>query len=88
MKKLFTSTYHPEQLKTFEKSNIISTLTGNIFIPGIMVFAFNDIIPHIQLYTWMSLHIMVFIFRMYLMDKLSSNANVVFFLISFSSLVK
>ena len=85
MKKLFTPTYHPEQIKTFEKSNMISTLTGNIFIPGIMMFAFNDIIPHIQLYTWVSLHIMVFIFRIYLKDKLSSNANVVFFLISFSS---
>lgn len=85
MKKLFATTYYPEQLETFQKSNLISTLTGNILVPSIMVFALNNIIPNIQLYTWFSLHIIVFITRLYLRDKINSYANLIFFLISFSS---
>lgn len=79
--------YPSELISKFSKGNVSGAITGNILVPLIIVFSFNNIIPAAQLYIWFALHVSVFLARIIFRKKISSHLYVYSSLISFSSVL-
>jgi len=79
--------YPPELISKFTKGNISGAITGNILVPILIVLSFYNIIPTVQLYIWLSLHVLIFLTRIIFRKKISSHLYIYSFLISFSSVL-
>lgn len=79
--------YHPELFNIFSKGNVSGAVAGNLFAPIIITYFFYNIIPQTHMYTWMTLHVLIFASRMILRDKISNNLHLYTSIMAFSSLL-
>ncbi len=83
----FTLEYPPQLIENLSKSNLSGALTANLVIPFIVSYLFYDYFPFEQLYTWLGLHVAIFIARILLENKIKTSTNIHFFLLSSTSLL-
>ena len=81
----FIRDYPPQLIQNIIKSNLSGALSANLLIPFIVTYLFYNSIPLFELYTWLALHVAIFISRIIFEDKINTNTNIHFFLLSLTS---
>ena len=82
----FINGYHPKLVQNLQESNRSGALTANLLIPIIVTYLFYDYFSHTWLYTWLALHVGIFIARIALEKKIKTSTNIQFFLLVLTSI--
>ena len=85
--KLFKSNYHPQLIESMLKSNFSGAIIVNIFLPIIVTYLYYDFIPSTQLKLWLGSHIVIFVLRVSLQKKITTNLSYHLILMSGTSLL-
>ncbi|RLA73248.1 MAG: hypothetical protein DRG24_00755, partial [Epsilonproteobacteria bacterium] len=62
--------YHPKLIEILIVSTLSGVLSANIIAPLMVAFILHDAVPHLLIYSWLSLHFMLFVGRVFMSKKL------------------
>ena len=82
----FINNYHPKLIQNLMDSNLSGALSANLFIPLIVTYLFHNYFSDLWMYSWLGLHVAIFIARVSLVRYLKTTTKIHFLLLSLSSL--
>jgi len=76
LKNMFSLDYHPKLLELLITLTPLGVFTANIMTPTLTAYILYDMLPHITIYIWLYLHLLVFLGRIYIARKLHDSLKI------------
>ncbi len=72
IKRIFTAHHHPKLVEMIVESNFVGSIAANVVVPITIGIVFYNKIPFSSLFIWVLLNFIIFVNRIYILNKVSN----------------